>query len=90
MLVVLGTNTDETLDWLNTGIALADLALLARSEELWISFLNQPIEVPELRHKVMDAISKEKGFPQLLLRVGYAKDVKPTPRRRIEEMLWTR
>lgn len=31
-----------------------------------------------------------KGFPQLLLRIGYAQDVKPTPLRPIEEILRSR
>jgi hypothetical protein len=30
---------------------------------------------------------KEKGYPQLLLRLGYGEEVKPTPRRPIEEVI---
>lgn len=89
VLVVLGTNTDEPLEWLHTGMVMANMLLLARSEGIWASFLNQPIEVPQLRPKVREAINKE-GFPQLLLRMGYAQDVKPTPRRPIEEILRSR
>jgi nitroreductase len=89
VLLVMGSNTDEPLDWLHTGMVMANMLLLARSECIWASFLNQPIEVPELRPKVREAIYKE-GFPQLLLRMGYAQDVKPTPRRPIEEILRSR
>ena len=56
------------------------MLLFARSENIWSSFLNQPIEVPELKGKVRDAIKKQ-GFPQLLIRMGYGQEVKPTPRR---------
>lgn len=87
-LIVLGTKTDEPLDWLRIGMMLAKILLLARSESIWTSFLNQPIEVPQLRQKVGEAIAiKEAGYPQLLLRMGYADEVKPTPRRLIEEVL---
>jgi hypothetical protein len=60
--------------------------LRARAEGVWASFLNQPIEVPELRPRVREAVG-EAGFPHLLLRMGYGQEVRPTPRRAIEEVL---
>jgi hypothetical protein len=51
------------------------------------SFLNQPIEVPELRPKLRSVVGS-KGEPQLLLRIGYGPRVPPpTPRRPLEEVL---
>jgi hypothetical protein len=58
----------------------------ARVDDVWASFLNRPIEVPELRIQLRDLLSL-KGFPQILLRMGYGQDVKPTPRRRPGEVL---
>ncbi|MGA9318666.1 MAG: hypothetical protein WBV84_11500 [Nitrososphaeraceae archaeon] len=88
ILVVLGTMKDEPLEWLNAGMILAKILLFARSENIWTSFLNQPIEVPQLRQKLREAINRmEAGYPQLLLRMGYADEVKPTPRRPMEEIL---
>jgi hypothetical protein len=67
---------------------LGKILLLARSENIWTSFLNQPIEVPQLRQRLGEALNrKEKGYPQLLLRMGYGEEVKPTPRRAIEEVI---
>lgn len=89
VLAILGTDANQTEDWLRAGIALERVALLARSENVWISFLNQPIEIPELRTKLLDLVGV-KGFPQLLLRLGYGPDVKPTPRKTAGEVLMRR
>ncbi|MFY9567042.1 MAG: hypothetical protein WAQ29_11880 [Nitrososphaeraceae archaeon] len=43
-----------------------------------------------MRLKLLDTIRKEKGFPQILLRMGYSRqDIRPTPRRDVEEILIT-
>ena len=86
-LAVLGTTSDEPMAWLKTGIVLSRMLLAAQSENVWSSFLNQPIEVPELRPKVQELVKEEKGFPQIMLRMGYGKDIKPTPRRSVEDVL---
>jgi hypothetical protein len=50
--------------------------------------LNQPIEVTELRQKLREALGRTTGFPQLLMRIGYGKDVKATPRRDVSEIIF--
>lgn len=89
ILTILGTDSDKPIDWLATGIALSKLLLTAKSENIWCSFLNQPIEVPELRQRVNSIIGGRgdettKGFSQLLLRMGYGQEVKLTPRRSVD------
>lgn len=86
VLVVLGTNTDQPRDWLNAGMSLAKILLTARAEDVWFSFLNQPIEVGALRGRVKTILS-ENWLPQLIMRMGYGKEVKPTPRRPVNEVL---
>jgi len=86
-LAILGTRSDEPMDWLKAGMALSRMLLTAQAENVWSSFLNQPIEVSELRPKVQELVKEEKGFPQILLRIGYGNDVKPTPRRSIDDVL---
>lgn len=89
VLAVLGSEADEPLSWIRTGQALARILLLSRAENVWTSFMNQPIEVTELREKLREALGRTAGFPQLLMRMGYGKDVKPTPRRDVEDVLST-
>jgi hypothetical protein len=85
-IAVLWTGNDTSADWLSAGQAMMRVLLRARVDDVWASFLNQPIEVPELRTQVRDLLGK-KSFPQLLLRMGYGQDVKPTPRRTPGEVL---
>lgn len=90
LLAVLGTDEDDPLAWLETGEALARVLLRARRDGVWASFLNQPIEVSELRSKLRQAIGRA-GYPQLLLRLGFSDHApRPTPRRPASEVVWMR
>jgi len=86
VLAVLGTEADTAADWLSAGQALARVLLRAAAEGIGASFLNQPIEVAELRPRVRD-LTGRRGFPQLLFRMGYGPDVKPTPLQPISDIL---
>jgi hypothetical protein len=86
VLAVLGTDADEPTDWLAAGQAMARVLLRARAEEVWASFLNQPIELSATRSRLPHVIGRP-GFPQLILRLGYGADVRPTPRRTVDEVL---
>ncbi len=85
-LAVLGTDADAPEDYLSAGQALEGVLLRGRAEGIWASFLNQPIEVPDSRTKLVNLMGL-KGFPQLILRMGYGPEVKPTPRRTPGEVL---
>jgi len=85
-LVVLGTDTDTPADWVLAGQALDNLLLCARVEDVWASFLNQPIELPHMRPRLATLVGRD-GFPQILLRLGFGADVKPTPRRSVQEFI---
>jgi hypothetical protein len=85
-LGVLITEADHARDWLVAGQALARVLLRARVGHVWASFLNQPIEVRSLRSNIPHVIGAA-GFPQAILRFGYGDDVRPTPRRAVEELL---
>jgi hypothetical protein len=86
VLAILESKNDSPVDWLHTGMALEKLLLRASSEGIAASYLNQPIEVPELRDKLKELLGL-KGHPHLIIRMGYGKEVKPTPRRDLEEVL---
>jgi hypothetical protein len=86
ILAVLCTESNTPEAWLAAGQALDRVLLQARVENVWASFLNQPIEVPDLRERLR-AVIAQPGCPQLLLRLGFGSDVKPTPRRNVEGVL---
>ena len=56
VLAVLSTPGDTPADWLAAGVALEHVLLTARAAGVWTSFLNQPIEVPELRSVLGESI----------------------------------
>lgn len=85
-LGVLMTPTDDPRAWLAAGQALERILLLARAQNVWASFWNQPVEVPELRMKLM-LLMGDRGLPQIVIRLGYGNDVTPTPRRPLEEVM---
>jgi hypothetical protein len=86
LLVMIGTENDDSAAWLASGQALARVLLLLEAAGGSASFLNQPVEVPSLRPKLARMLGFE-GHPQLLLRMGYGPSVKATPRRPVEEVL---
>ena len=72
--------------WVAAGEALQRILLRATAAGLTASYLNQAVEVPELRARLRDAVG-EAGLPQVMIRLGYGLDVPPVPRRRVEEVL---
>lgn len=85
-LAVLTTGEDNPAAWLKAGQALERVLLTAVSHGLSASFLNQPIESPSLRIRLADLLGVGE-FPQLILRMGYGRDVSPTPRRDLADVL---
>ena len=85
-LAVIGTDEDSPRDWMHAGQALARTLLQARVEGVWASFLNQAIEVPDLRLQFCSSLGL-KGFPQVCLRLGFGSEIKPTPRRSPDEVI---
>lgn len=83
LLAVIGGTGDDVPGLLAAGQALQRVLLRARAHEVWASFLNQPIEVDELRRELADDLHC--GEPQLLLRLGYGAAPRPVPRRRLDE-----
>jgi hypothetical protein len=85
-LLVLSTPRDGKEDWVAAGEALERVLLRATAAGLTASYLNQAIEVPELRSRLRDAIG-EAGLPQIMIRLGYGLETPPTPRRPVEDVL---
>jgi len=85
-LLVLSTPRDGKAEWLAAGEALQRTLLRATAAGLTASYLDQPIEVADLRACLREAVG-ESGIPQIMVRIGYGLDVPPTPRRPVGEVL---
>lgn len=87
VLAVLGTSGDTVADWLGAGQALQKVLLTAQSRGLQASYLNQPIQVDVLRPELQDLLAQD-GFPQILLRLGFADvEIEATPRRPLDDVV---
>lgn len=85
-LAVLATDGDDPGEWLRAGQALERVLLVAQSEGVAVSYLNQPLELEDLRGGVA-SVCGGKTFPQILLRLGEGPSVPPTPRRDVHGLL---
>lgn len=87
VLAVVGTDDDTPRAWLQAGMALEHLLLMAQLEGVQASYLNQAIQVPTLRPQLQGLIGGD-GHPQVLIRMGYARELlAPTPRRMPHEFV---
>jgi hypothetical protein len=85
-LLFLGTPGDATTEWVATGRALMRVLLRLTSAGASASFLNQPIEVDSLRQELADTVGTT-FTPQILLRAGFGPEIKPQPRRDLEDVI---
>lgn len=87
VLAVVGSAGDTVSDWLAAGQALQKVLLTAHSRGLQASYLNQPIQLESLRPQLQNLMTQA-GFPQILLRLGFAEnDIDATPRRPLDAVL---
>lgn len=89
LLIVVGSERDDPVAWLDVGQRLQQVLLSAASRGLQAGYLNQPCQVTSLRARLRELLP-EAGIPQLVLRVGCpTKTVPPAPRRPITEVMVT-
>jgi hypothetical protein len=86
LLAIFHTESDDPRSWLDTGRALTSVLLASTAEGVRASYLNQPIEVAELRLRLA-GVAEVRGTPQLLMRFGYGPTVEPAVRRPVDEVM---
>ncbi len=82
---LLWTRRDEPAEWLVAGQALELVLLRASADDVHASFLNQPLEIRQLRARLAVELAV-RGFPQMLLRLGKGAAAPATPRRPLDEV----
>ncbi|HTQ16927.1 Acg family FMN-binding oxidoreductase [Mycobacterium sp.] len=93
-ILALGTEKDDRLARLRAGEATSVVLLTATSMGLACCPITEPLEIRETREAVRADVFGASGYPQMLLRVGWAPinaDPLPaTPRRRLSRVVeWT-
>lgn len=85
-IAVLSTLTDHRADWVRAGMALERALLVLTRAGLSASFMNQPVELPDVRWLLRSPVTGL-GQAQMVLRIGYGPPVPPTPRRPLTEVV---
>ncbi|GIH72596.1 Acg family FMN-binding oxidoreductase [Sphaerimonospora thailandensis] len=86
-LAVLTTPGDRRVDWLRAGQALQRMLLVATMHGVSASFLNQPLDLRDMRHRT-DPYHR-RGHAQMIIRFGYGPAVPRAPRRPPAELMPT-
>ncbi|WP_297825378.1 nitroreductase family protein [Mycobacterium sp.] len=91
VILVLGSEADDRLAQLRVGEATSALLLTATAMGLATCPITEPLEIPETRDALRDEVWGAQGYPQMLLRVGWAADsaapLPPTPRRDLSDVV---
>lgn len=90
VVIALGTEADDDLSRLRAGEATSLVLLSATAMGLASCPVSEPLEIPETREAVRSDVFGDSGYPQMLIRVGWAAvnaDPLPaTPRRPLHEV----
>jgi nitroreductase len=86
LVSLLATADDKPANWLAAGQALQHMLLTATIAGVSASYLNPPIEIARLRPRLAQVFGSKRK-PQMLLRLGYGRSIRPTPRRPMSEVL---
>ncbi|WP_040707574.1 Acg family FMN-binding oxidoreductase [Nocardia takedensis] len=90
-LVLVHTGSDDDLSRLRAGEAASAVLLTATVFGLATCPLTEPLELPGTRALVRSDVLEDSGFPQLLIRVGWASStadgIPATPRRALSEVV---
>lgn len=86
VVAVLATERDLELDWLQGGQALERVLITAAEHWAFAALHSQITEVDHQRAELRREMCIS-GYPQMLLRFGYAPDASMTPRRPVDAVL---
>ncbi len=85
-IAVLSTISDQRVDWVRAGMALERALLVLTRAGVSASFMNQPVELPDVRWLLRSPLTGV-GQAQMVLRIGHGPPVPLTPRRPLTEVV---
>jgi nitroreductase len=86
-IVAFVADANDKAGWLAAGRAFQRFALQATVEGVKYAFVNQAVEVPEVRTQLATQLGIGERRPNLLVRFGYGPDMPRSLRRSVEEVL---
>jgi hypothetical protein len=85
--VMIVSDSDDKVAWVRVGQVYERMALKMTLLNIKSAFLNQPIEVGNLRSQFQSSLGLGTSSPQLLVRYGYANPMPSSLRRPVEEVI---
>ncbi len=85
--IVIASESDGKSAWVRTGQVYERMALTMTSLNVKSAFLNQPIEVANLRSQFQSTMGLGDSLPQLLVRFGYADPMPCSLRRPVDQVV---
>ncbi len=86
-LAVFISEKDDKPHWVQAGRSYQRFALQAAAIGLRHAFVNQPVDVPEMRAELSKLLELGNGRPDLVVRFGYGKAMPKSLRRPVEEVM---
>lgn len=74
-------------DWIVLGRQMQRFLLKLTAYGITHAYMNQPCEVEELRIRIKEQLPVNKEYPQILLRVGYAKQAPYAKRKNVNDVI---
>jgi hypothetical protein len=85
--VVIASGSEDKTAWVRTGQVYERMALMMTSLNIKLAFLNQPIEMANVRGQFQSAMGLGNTLSQLLVRFGHADPMPRSLRRPVEQVL---
>ncbi len=86
-LLLLTSQENDIASWIETGRILQRLLLTLTQNDIAVAYLNQPCEEEKLNEKMQTQLPIDRQKPQILLRIGYAKSMPYSKRKKLMEVL---
>jgi len=86
-MALLVSERNDKQGWVETGRVHERLALTATALGIKSAFMNQPVEVQELRSQLQSHLKLGSAYPQLLMRFGYSQAMPRSLRRPIQDVM---
>lgn len=86
-IAVFVSDKDDKAHWVEAGRAYQRFALQATALGIRHAFLNQPVEVAEVRHRFAGHLGLGGGRPDLVVRFGYGPEMPMSLRRPVADVL---
>lgn len=86
-IAIFAGERDDKAHWVNAGRAYQRFALQATALGIRHAFVNQPVEVPQIRAAFADWLGLGGRRPDLVVRFGYAPAIPKSLRRPVESVL---